>query len=359
MRLSPGLLNVNNRLYAHLLFWAAYYFHRIYLYIEHYDTTPVVQLAELPVKIGASYLNLYILLPFWLSRKKYFFYGLALICTVFIATVLQTEIIRGLIATGLYPFNPDFLYHPRKFSATASHIVMIIFITAAIKILKDQYLQQQRNQLMEQQRLHTELSFLKTQISPHFFFNTLNNLYSQVLNKSEKAAETISKLSSLMGYVIYESEKKKVHLDTDLKHLRDYIELEKLRFGKELHLEVKLPSEESQSGWQLPPMLLIPLVENCFKHGRADKKGEFVIRVNGEVKGSALHFSTFNTKQASQKRNDKAGTYFGAGLHNVMRRIELIFGKQANFQMREQTESFSLSIQLPLYKSGPETADEA
>lgn len=354
MRFSPGLLNVNNRIYVHILFWATYYFHRVYLYIEHYDATPVVQLAELPVKIGVSYLNLYLLLPFWLRRQKYFFYGLGLLSSLFIATVLQTEIIRGLISAGLYEFNADYLYHPRKFSATASHLVMIVFISSAVKILKDQYLQQQRNQFMEQQRLHTELSFLKTQINPHFFFNTLNNLYSLILNKSDRAAETVLKLSSLMGYVIYESEKKKVELFTELRHLVDYIELEKLRFGKELRLELDLPQEAGN--WELPPMLLIPLAENCFNHGRPNGQGEFVIRLQGKISDNLLHFSTFNTKQAAQKRTGKEGAYFGAGLQNVMRKIELIFGKEACFQMKEQPESFSLSIQLPLSKPETETA---
>ncbi len=353
MRLSSGLFNVNNRIYAHLLFWAAYYFHRVYLYIEHYDASPVVQLAELPVKIGASYLNLYVLLPFWLSRNRYFYYGLALISTAFLATVLQTEVIRGLISTGIYEFNAGYLYHPRKFSATASHIVMIIFITSAVKILKDAYLQQQQSQLQEQQRLHTELSFLKTQINPNFFFNTLNNLYSLILNKSDKATETILKLSSVMGYVIYESEKKKVDLSSEIRHLHDYIALEKMRLTGSPTLEINLPADADE--WQLPPMLLIPLVENCFHSGRPNKSGEFEIRINGEIRGNVLHFSTYNTKQASQKRTDKTDSYYGVGLQNVMRRIELIFGKLASFQMREQAESFSLSIQLPLSK--PEKTD--
>jgi LytS/YehU family sensor histidine kinase len=199
-----------------------------------------------------------------------------------------------MIASGIYAFNADLLYAPRKFSSTASHITMILFVTSAIKILKDQFLQQQKLQQVEQQRLRNELTFLKTQINPHFFFNTLNNLYSLVLNKSDKAADAILKLSSLMEYVIYESDKKKVSLASEVKHLQDYVELERLRFGNELKLNMELP--ENTAGYDLPPMLLIPLVENCFKHGKPDKSGLFTINIDAEIKGKQLYFSTYNTR---------------------------------------------------------------
>lgn len=356
-RITPNLFDVNNRLYAHLLFWAVYYFHRVYLYIEYYENSPVVQLAELPLKMAVVYVHLYLLMPAWLAHKKYFYYGIGLISLVFVATVLQTEVIRGLIASGIYEFNPNLLYSPRKFSATASHITMILFIATAIKIMKTQYLQQQKMQQLESQKLRNELTFLKTQINPHFFFNTLNNLYSLVLNKSDKAADAILKLSSLMEYVIYESDKKKVNLDSEISHLQNYVALEKLRFGHELNLEVDLPLEAT--GQQLPPMLLVPLVENCFKHGRPNKNGEFIIRVKAIIKGKTLHFSTFNTRLPQPVGKGKATSHYGVGLHNVMRRIELIYGKRADFQMKEQTESFSITVQLPLETIDQEVPVEA
>lgn len=356
-RITPNLLDVNNRVYAHLLFWAVYYFHRVYLYIEHYQNSPVVQLVEIPVKAGAVYLNLYVLMPMLLAHKKYFYYGIGLISAVFLATVFQTEVIRLMIAVGVYPFNPEYLYAPRKFSATASHIVMIVFITTAIKVLKTQYLQQQRLQQMEKQQLFNELTFLKTQINPHFFFNTLNNLYSLVLNKADTAAEAILKLSSLMEYVIYESDKKSVSLQSEVSRLKDYIELERLRFGQELKLELNLPGETSD--YQLPPMLLIPLVENCFKHGKPNSQGEFVIRISGEIRGDNFRFQTFNTKSPSPIVKGKATAKYGVGMQNVMRRIELIYGKKANFQLTEQADTFSLTVQLPLEKANPDASHEA
>jgi two-component system, LytTR family, sensor kinase len=356
-RLAPNLFDVNNRVYAHLLFWVAYYFYRVYMYIEYYEYSPVTQFVELPVKVAVVYVHMYFLMPKLLSHRKYFYYGISLICLVFVATVLQSEVIRGMIASGIYNFNPDLLYAPRKFSSTASHITMILFVTSAIKILKDQYLQQQKLQQVEQQRLRNELTFLKTQINPHFFFNTLNNLYSLVLNKSDKAADAILKLSSLMEYVIYESDKKKVSLQSEVKHLQDYVELEKLRFGAELKLDMVLPEEVA--GYDIPPMLLIPLVENCFKHGKPDKNGLFTINIEATIKGKHLCFSTYNTKAPHPIERGKATSHYGVGLQNVMRRIELIYGKRANFKLKELPESFSLTVQLPLEDQRKEAPLEA
>jgi len=345
-RLFGNFLDVNNRVYTHLLFWAVYYFHRVYLYIEHYDQTPIVQLIELPVKVGVAYLHLYLLMPVWLANKKYFYYGIGIVSSIFLGTVLQTEIIRGMIGSGIYRFNADLLYSPWKFSSTASHITMIVFITMLIKILKDQYLQQQKVHKVEKQRLHSELMFLKTQINPHFFFNTLNNLYSLVLNKSDKAADAILKLSALMEYVIYESEKKKVSLSSEIAHLHNFIDLEKLRFGSELTIQLDL--KLSEKDFRIPPMLLIPLVENCFKHGKANKNNEFLIRISAEIKRKMLIFNTYNTHNAEAKTDKKVSTHYGVGLQNVMRRIELIYGKNASFQTHQQLDSFSLTVQLPL-----------
>lgn len=356
-RLAPNLFDVNNRLYAHLLFWVAYYFYRVYMYIEYYEYSPITQFVELPVKMAVVYMHMYFLMPRLLSHKKYFYYGIGLISLVFVATVVQSEVIRGMIASGIYHFNPDLLYSPRKFSATASHITMILFVTSAIKILKDQYLQQQKVQQMERQRLRNELTFLKTQINPHFFFNTLNNLYSLVLNKSDKAADTILKLSSLMEYVIYESDKKLVTLASEVKHLNDYVDLEKLRFGTELKLEMTLPEQDQNH--QIPPMLLIPLVENCFKHGKPDKGGQFIIVIKGEIKGKYLHFSTYNTKAPHPVASGRHTPNYGVGMKNVMRRIELIYGKRADFRMKELTESFALTVQLPLEEQRKEVPLEA
>jgi LytS/YehU family sensor histidine kinase len=262
-----------------------------------------------------------------------------------------------MIASGIYAFNADLLYAPRKFSSTASHITMILFVTSAIKILKDQFLQQQKLQQVEQQRLRNELTFLKTQINPHFFFNTLNNLYSLVLNKSDKAADAILKLSSLMEYVIYESDKKKVSLASEVKHLQDYVELERLRFGNELKLNMELP--ENTAGYDLPPMLLIPLVENCFKHGKPDKSGLFTINIDAEIKGKQLYFSTYNTRLPHTPTREKTTAHYGIGLQNVMRRIELIYDKRADFRLKELSESFSLTVQLPLEEQRKEVPVEA
>lgn len=337
------LLDINNQLYVHLAFWIGYYLYRVYLYIDIYDNTVYVQFFELFAKIFAVYANLYVLMPFFLKKNKVLYYGLGLIPLFALAVFMQLQVIEWMIKASLYiNFNPKFLYSPKKiFSVTYGIVVFVFFVTIA-KILKDSYLNQQINQALLQEKLETELKFLKAQINPHFFFNTLNNVYALILAKSDQAADVIVKLSNLMSYMLYETNLPEVSLKKELDYLQDYIELEKLRFGEEMSVFFEVHGESE--GLQIAPMLLIPFVENSFKHSVTGGNEKIWIHLEITIKSSVFHFQIRNSLHQVALDNPEKTKAGGIGLKNVRRRLDLLYKNRYSLDIQQNTDSFSVNL---------------
>ena len=264
--------------------------YRVYLYIDIYDHTIQVQFIELFVKIFAVYVNLYVLMPLFLKKQKNLYYGIGLVALIILSGAMQLRIIEWMIEVEFYVnFNPDLLYSSRKVFNVTSNIVSLVFSITVAKIMKDNYINQQINQALLQEKLEHELKFLKAQINPHFFFNTLNSLYALVLSKSDLAIEVIVKLSNLMSYMLYETNQDEVLLDKELEYLGDYIELEKLRFGDELETNYQI--EGALENKYIAPMLLIPFVENSFKHSVSGGTEKIKINILASIAQGSFSFS--------------------------------------------------------------------
>lgn len=219
----------------------------------------------------------------------------------------------------------------------------IVILAYAYRLLLALFMQQRISRELENQKLKAELSFLKMQINPHFLFNALNNIYSlTVIEKSKKAGDSILKLSEMMRYVLYEKEdeESKVSLDTEIKQLNNYIDLEKLRHASDLQLHFSI--EGDTLGKRIAPLLLFPLLENAFKHGvLSDPQKPLLIHLKASDK--ELHFSIRNHINDYQK--DQVG---GIGIQNVNKRLELLYGKRYSFTVREEGNVFFADLKLPL-----------
>ena len=172
-----------------------------------------------------------------------------------------------------------------------------------------------------------ELHYLKRQIHPHFLFNTLNTIYGFALKQSKQTPEIILKLSNLLDYILYQVNKPKVSLKEEVLHIQEYIELEKIRFQDTLKVEFK--SNQINEEIQIAPMLLIPFVENAFKHGNL-VDGFLEIVVNVEVKNNQLSFFMKNSINEYDSRNEKSGI----GLENIRKRLELNYSN--NYQLTNE-----------------------
>ena len=193
---------------------------------------------------------------------------------------------------------------------------------------------------LEHENLEQQLEYLRYQINPHFFMNTLNNIHALVDIDPEQAKGTIVELSKMMRFILYEGDKNGVTLSREMEFLRTYVALMRLRYTDNVSIRTELPPEVPERS--VPPLMLIPFVENAFKHGISYRRPSFIdIRVRGE--GDRLHFICLNSK--TEKPNEEQG---GVGLANVRKRLDLLFGGNYMLEIRDEAERYSVELNIPL-----------
>ena len=202
---------------------------------------------------------------------------------------------------------------------------------------------EKRRREMEKEKANAELAYLKQQINPHFLFNTLNSIYSYTIGVSEEASDAVLKLSSILRYMLYETNRARVPLADELAVLDSYIALQRLRTTEKTEIDVIVDGDTRLR--QIEPMLLVPIVENAFKYG-VDSVEQSFVRVEVGVKGGDF---TFRTTNRIVRRNEGDAHHSGIGLNNIRRRLELIYGA-GNYEMNvtEKKGVFSVSLHLSL-----------
>ena len=206
-------------------------------------------------------------------------------------------------------------------------------------------MQTEKNELLTR-NIETELQSLKNQINPHFLFNTLNNLYALTLKKSDQAPEVVLKLSDMMRYMLYECNEKEVLMEKEFHYIQNYIELEKIRYSANTDIELNV--DESLMEKRIAPLLLIPFVENSFKHGSQSSLEKAYIHINAKLNDDTMIFSVVNSKPQvipGQIHPKKQG---GVGLTNVYKRLELIYPNRHNLQIDDMPDSYSIKLIIHL-----------
>jgi hypothetical protein len=288
-----------------------------------------------------SYLVTYWLLPHYLLKKKYVEFGSWLI----IVTLL-VEICR-LYLSGLRLDTPtdDALiilwYNGLSFVNDGPPVFCGLFLT--IKMLKTWYLKQGEELTLIRENTNAELQLLKAQVHPHFLFNTLNNIYSFALDKSPKAPELVLKLSAVIKYMLNDCEASLVSVEKEIKMIEDYIGLEKVRYGNRLNLQVQIKGDFKNK--RIAPFLLIPFVENSFKHGASEILEHPWIKLTIVVNNDNLYFELCNSKPSlTHVQNEKKGI----GLSNVEKRLQLLYPKSHELIITNQETQFTVIMRVPL-----------
>jgi Putative regulator of cell autolysis len=331
----------------HVLFWFIYNLFVGFLFFNLYGITEpafyLLMLLFLPGELLLTYFNFYVLMPRLLFAGKYVRYALVLLLCITTISFLNTFIHRLNVSLGspYYAVGVEFSF--RNILSRNFELFSLISVTTGMKLAKDWLLQLQWIREKEKQYLETELNFLKSQINPHFFFNTLNNLYSLTLKKSEQAPEVVLKLSDLMSYMLYESNTPKIALDKEIMYLKNYIDVEQLRFGRrlEVQFDVSGPTEKVA----VPPMLLILFVENSFKHGTRHIIHHIKIRISLGVHDGFVHFRVENPVGNQFTVSDQTGI----GLKNAQRRLELLYGNQYTLDMHTKDNQYIVSLKIPVW----------
>ena len=221
-------------------------------------------------------------------------------------------------------------------------VVLMLMFGANLGIKGYFYSREDRQRLakLERENLEQQLEYLRYQISPHFFMNTLNNIHALVDIDSEKAKETIVELSKMMRYVLYDGNKRCVRLFSELEFIRHYVALMQLRYTDKVKIKLDLPKETPNR--QIPPLILITFIENAFKHGISyQRDSSIIIRVT--IENDKLLFTCWNTK--SNKPNKEKG---GVGLSNVVKRMDLLFEYNYKLNIHDDSDFYNVELEIPL-----------
>lgn len=248
----------------------------------------------------------------------------------------------------IYSSSPDIqLYFLHNIFNIFLSCFLLAMATTLFSILRDWVNTRRLQQEIHNKNLETELNFLKSQINPHFLFNTLNNLYALTLKKSDKAPEIVLRLSEMMRYMLYECNEAKVPLTKELQFIKSYIELEKIRQGT--GFDIKLAISGDCNKCMIAPQLLIPFIENCFKHGVNKAIKEGFVEVNIEVYNRELQMVVANSK-APQPQESKDKRLGGIGLTNVRRRLNLLYPDAYQLNINNSIDRYEVNFTLSLEK---------
>lgn len=291
------------------------------------------------------YLNYYILVDRLYFAKHYFIY-ISLLIALFLflygIDAALMHIKEGYDLNGSHSPHPhpQMGVRPRLFilllNKKLNLYILVIVMSLLIKI-------RQRFRIIQQQNISNELSFLKAQINPHFFFNTLNSIYALSLQKSDETPQAIVKLSGMMRYVIKETGNEKVDINSELNYIKDYIELQKLRITPNVTLDVKITGEEEN--FRIAPMLLIPFIENAFKYGLSTEE-EADIFIFITISGSGLLHMVVKNKKVNIDNDPYHQTQLG--LINVKKRLLLLYPGTHKLYTNDLSKEFSVDLSIQL-----------
>ena len=313
------------------------------------------------------YFNAYFLYPSLYKQKKVLWYIFSLILTIAVILFISRSIDRLLFPMQGRPLSSHFSetrdqhndagsklhFRPREkgfdrgwFGWYFTNIITCIFITGisfSYRIIIDNSKQEKIIKEKENENLKTELSFLRSQVSPHFIFNILNNMVLLARKKSDMLEPSLIELSKLMRYMLYENDDERVLLSSEVEYLKSYISLQVLRFEDDVTLTFSLP--EQLNTYYIEPLLLVPFVENAFKHGIGmvkDPKIDIILQVDPN---GWLSFKVNNTIAPLQDTKDKSS---GIGLVNLKRRLELLYKKNYQLNISEDGLIYSADLKLKL-----------
>jgi sensor histidine kinase YesM len=350
------------RLQRHLTFWIFWWLFQGFLYAFTPEPMKITYLQRIPlsmldsaififVHIFLAYSLMYFVLPRYLLKDRYLATGIWVI-VLFFATGALSSVASMYVVTPIHD-----LIIPRTVSqrprigsfyigllAGLRGGITIGGLAAAIKLMKHWYIKEQRNLQLQKENAESQLQLLKAQVHPHFLFNTLNNIYSHTQGVAPVASQLVIGLSDMLRAMLYECNQPLIPLWKEFKIMRDYIGLEKIRYDEQFDIHIDVP--EDTGNLHIAPLLLLPLVENCFKHGTSNMLEQPWLSLQIHLKGETMHMKLMNGK-AKQATGIKKNS-FGIGIENVRKRLDLLYPEQHSFAITDEEEVFVVDLTLQL-----------
>ncbi len=290
---------------------------------------------------GLFYFNFYFLLPRLFLKRKILYFFLAVVATLVVVSALNTA--YALLINQYYPMVRHHPSNTRLFLNTFFPSLFVFTVSTAIRISSEWFKTEKQKKEMENEKLQSELAFLKSQVNPHFLFNILNNICSLARKKSDDTENAVIKLSQIMRYMLSESQDERVNLEREVEYLENYIELQQLRVSDKVHIHFTV--DGSPGLYTIEPMLLIPFVENAFKHGISYAE-ESDIRIHLKIADNGINFRTENS--IFRSKSDVNGSDSGIGLKNVLRRLELLYPEKHQISISDNGKRYEVDLKIQL-----------
>jgi len=342
-------LQKNRMSVLHLLFWCIYF--SLFFYQisssgrgreQGYFDLFINALTHTLFLMGVAYANYFNIMPRFLIHKNGIKYAVEFTGMTLFFLILYI-IGKRWIVDG-YTHKSEFFYSTRFAIGTFVTAVLVSAFVALLRFFSEwQNLEEQRKEL-KNEKLDAELKFLKSQVNPHFLFNTLNNLYSLAYSQSPKTTEVISRLSQMMRYMVYDSNHDLVPLEKEIDYMQNYISLEKLRMNEVIPITFEIEGDPIQK--KIAPLLLIPFLENAFKHGVSNSNPNSWVKAKLNTQGQHLHFEVTNSRLNHQ--GTAGATNSGIGLENVKKRLELKYQGLYHLKIDASDTQFSAILDIQL-----------
>ena len=328
----------------HVLFWLIVAVLWFYLRYQDYETlqqagvVTVIKVADLALII--YFANL-VLVPKFLYRKKYFLFALFFVVAVAVSSFLKFAQLSWMLGDGYLPEGSGI-----KEKVYNNFVTQFFLVLASIglKSVVDYLNIQKKLAEVGKQKVEAELNFLKSQINPHFLFNSLNAVYFLIDKNNAPARVALHKFSEMLRYQLYECNGDKIPIEKEIAYLKDYVSLQQLRVSN--NTEIQFDCGLDVNNFSIEPLLLIPFVENSFKHlSHFDKDKQNEVRIAISRNNGSLQFSVYNTTEHNNKRTGEGGI----GLDNVKKRLNLLYPGKHHFSITEKKDWFGVDLTLSLY----------
>lgn len=342
-----------HRIFKHSVFWIAYllfqsYIEFVWIKSSYADVSEwqrfwialKVEFCLLIPKLLFAYVSSNILARF-IKNRSIVQLGIGILGVLFFATVLYRLLSVYFILPIIYNEADSNPYSILRLLTTILDIVTVAGIFQVIRMFNQQLKTAQNEKLLIKSKLESELNYLKSQTNPHFLFNTLNNIYGLSKRNSELSSEAILKLSKVLRFTIYGSQKKWIPLSDELEIIRNYIEIEKLRYSNSLRIAFNTQLDVEG---EITPLILLPLVENAFKHGASESMDHSFIEINCTLNASMkLHFNIKN----SHEKQSEVELEKGIGLNNIERQLKMLY-KEYTLNIFENENLFEVNLMINL-----------
>ncbi|MBP6812053.1 MAG: histidine kinase [Saprospiraceae bacterium] len=328
----------------HLLFWLLYIVSEYFANLMHLRTGENLRffrsmLLSLPILIISTYFIALYAVPRFLKTERW---GLFILISIVVAIFVFYGRVKWLELLNYFQGYSGKVPVTKVLSNVIRDYA-IIALAVCIYIIGDYRRERKANLELVKSKAEAEIKLLKGQLHPHFLFNSLNNLYSLALIKSDLTADSILKLTELLDYLVYRANMDKVPLSKEVQLLNNYIGLEQLRY--EDHLRIETDIVVQNDALKVAPLLLLPFAENCFKHGGPDKDGLFWVDIQLYADDEKLVFQISNSKKNGQERNKHTG---GLGLQNIRQRLSLLYPGRHELKIDNQPDAYKVRLEIKI-----------